>query len=108
MWDELFPRSQIRSRAVVEFGHPVQVHPDQIEAYRCGGNDEKRDAVGSLLETIHDGLASITQLSPDYETLHLIQASRRLYMSPNKKMPLSLVVDFNRRLLQETRDTRMI
>lgn len=94
-----FHAHKFRSRALVEFGHPIKVHPDQIEAYRCGGN-EKRNAVGSLLETIHDGLASVTQLSPDYETLQLIQASRRLYMSANKKMPLSLVIDFNRRLLQ--------
>jgi glycerol-3-phosphate O-acyltransferase / dihydroxyacetone phosphate acyltransferase len=94
-----FHAHKFRSRAVVEFGHPIKVHPDQIEAYRCGGN-EKRNAVGSLLETIHDGLASVTQLSPDYETLQLIQASRRLYMSANKKMPLSLVIDFNPRLLQ--------
>jgi glycerol-3-phosphate O-acyltransferase / dihydroxyacetone phosphate acyltransferase len=94
-----FHAHKFRSRAVVEFGHPIQVHPDQIEAYRCGGK-EKRNAVGSLLETIHDGLASVTQLSPDYGTLQLIQASRRLYMSANKRMPLSLVVDFNRRLLQ--------
>lgn len=94
-----FHANKFRSRAVVEFGHPIEVHPDQIEAYRCGGN-EKRNAVGSLLETMHAGLASVTQLSPDYETLQLIQASRRLYMSANKKMPLSLVIDFNRRLLQ--------
>ncbi|KAL2060305.1 hypothetical protein VTL71DRAFT_9700 [Oculimacula yallundae] len=94
-----FHAHKFRSRAVVEFGHPIQVHPDQIEAYRCGGN-EKRAAVGSLLETIHDGLASVTQLSPDYETLQLIQASRRLYMSANKNTPLSRLVAFNRRLLQ--------
>jgi glycerol-3-phosphate O-acyltransferase/dihydroxyacetone phosphate acyltransferase len=72
-----FHAHKFRSRAVVEFGHPIQVHPDQIEAYRCGGN-EKRNAVGSLLETIHAGLAFVTQPSPDYETLQLIQASRRL------------------------------
>ncbi|KAL3422323.1 acyltransferase [Phlyctema vagabunda] len=94
-----FHAHKFRSRAVVEFGPPVQVHADQIAAYRKGGK-EKRDAVGSLLETIRDGLASVTQLSPDYETLQLIQASRRLYMSPNKKRPLAHVIEFNRRLLQ--------
>ncbi|TVY83219.1 putative acyltransferase [Lachnellula suecica] len=94
-----FHAHKFRSRAVIEFGHPVAVHPDQIEAYKQGGN-EKRNAVGSLLETIHTALAAVTQLSPDHETLQLIQASRRLYSSANKKMPLSLVIEFNRRLLQ--------
>jgi len=93
-----FHAHKFRSRAVIEFGHPIKVDPAQIEAYRAGGN-KKRNAVGSLLETIHDGLAAVTQLSPDHDTLQLIQASRRLYNSTSKKMPLSLVIEFNRRLL---------
>lgn len=94
-----FHAHKFRSRAVIEFGHPIEVHPEQIEAYKAGGK-EKRNAVGSLLETIHEGLAAVTQLSPDHETLQLIQATRRLYGPISKKIPLSLVIEFNRRLLK--------
>ncbi|MCJ1355310.1 MAG: hypothetical protein MMC33_005301 [Icmadophila ericetorum] len=94
-----FHPNKFRSRAVIEFGHPVKVDPQQIEAYKAGGA-AKRNAVGSLLETIYEGLAAVTQPSPDHETLQLVQATRRLYNPINKKLPLSLVIEFNRRLLK--------
>lgn len=94
-----FHAHKFRSRAVIEFGDPIEVHPDQTEAYKAGGTD-KRNAVGSLLETIYEGLAAVTQLSPDHDTLILVQATRRLYNPIGKKLPLSLVVELNRRLLK--------
>jgi glycerol-3-phosphate O-acyltransferase/dihydroxyacetone phosphate acyltransferase len=94
-----FHPHKFRSRAVVEFGPPVQVHPDQIEAFRAGGSS-KRNAIGSLLETIQESLAAVTQQAPDRETLTLIQATRRLYQPLRVKLPLPLVIELNRRLLQ--------
>ncbi|PGH09217.1 hypothetical protein AJ79_05746 [Helicocarpus griseus UAMH5409] len=94
-----FHPNKFRSRAVIEFGNPVQVHPDQIEAYKAGG-DLKRNAVGSLLETIQESLASVTQLAPDHETLMVIQATRRLYRPLRMKLPLPVVIEINRRLLK--------
>ncbi|PYH78588.1 hypothetical protein BO82DRAFT_290880 [Aspergillus uvarum CBS 121591] len=94
-----FHAHKFRSRAVIEFGHPIDVHPDQVKAYEAGGA-QKRNAIGSLLETINDGLAAVTQPSPDHETLQLIQATRRLYKPIGKKLPLPLVVQWNRRLLK--------
>lgn len=93
-----FHAHKFRSRAVMEFGNPIEVHPDQIAAYKSGGAD-KRNAIGSLLETTHEGLAAVTQPSPDHETLLLAQATRRLYNPAGKKLPLGLVVEWNRRLL---------
>ena len=92
-----FHAHKFRSRAVIEFGHPIEVHPDQIEAYKAG---DRRNAVGSLLETIYQGLVTVTQLAPDYETLMLVQAARRLYNPVGKKLPLPLVVELNRRLVK--------
>jgi glycerol-3-phosphate O-acyltransferase / dihydroxyacetone phosphate acyltransferase len=92
-----FHAHKFRSRAVIEFGHPIEVHPDQIEAYKAG---DRRNAVGSLLETIYQGLVAVTQLSPDYDTLMLVQAARRLYNPTGKKLPLPLVVELNRRLVK--------
>ncbi len=94
-----FNPHKFRSRAVIEFGNPVQVHPDQIEAFKAGGNS-KRNAIGSLLETIQEALAAVTQQAPDLETLLLIQATRRLYKPLRMKLPLPLVIELNRRLLR--------
>jgi glycerol-3-phosphate O-acyltransferase / dihydroxyacetone phosphate acyltransferase len=92
-----FHAHKFRSRAVIEFGNPIEVHPDQIEAYKKG---DRRNAVGSLLETVYQGLVAVTQTSPDYETLMLVQAARRLYNPTGKKLPLPLVVELNRRLVK--------
>lgn len=94
-----FHAHKFRSRAVIEFGRPIHVHPDQVEAFKAGGNS-KRNAVGSLLETIYEGLEAVTQISPDHETLILVQSTRKLYNPISKKIPLPLVIEFNRRLLK--------
>lgn len=92
-----FHAHKFRSRAVIEFGHPIEVHPDLVAAFKGG---ERRNAVGSLLETVYQGLVAVTQTSPDYETLMLVQAARRLYNPTGKKLPLPLVVELNRRLVK--------
>ena len=92
-----FHPHKFRSRAVVEFGHPIEVDPEQVEKYKAG---ERRNAVGSLLETATQGLWAVTQRAPDYDTLMLVQAARRLYNPLGKKLPLPLVVELNRRLLK--------
>ncbi|KAK5191340.1 Glycerol-3-phosphate/dihydroxyacetone phosphate acyltransferase [Exophiala xenobiotica] len=92
-----FHAHKFRSRAVIEFGHPIEVHPDQVAAYKAG---DRRNAVGSLLETVYQGLLAVTQACPDYDTLMLVQAARRLYNPWGKKLPLPLVVELNRRLVK--------
>ncbi|EEP82468.1 conserved hypothetical protein [Uncinocarpus reesii 1704] len=94
-----FHPHKFRSRAVIEFGNPIQIHPDQVEAFKAGG-DSKRNAVGSLLETIQDALAAVTQQAPDYETMMLIESTRRLYKPLRMKLPLPVVIELNRRLLK--------
>ncbi|EEH39988.2 glycerol-3-phosphate O-acyltransferase [Paracoccidioides lutzii Pb01] len=94
-----FHPNKFRSRAVIEFGNPAQVHPDQIEAFKAGGH-LKRNAVGSLLETIEEALAAVTQQSPDHETLMVIQATRRLYKPLRMRLPLPVIIELNRNLLK--------
>jgi glycerol-3-phosphate O-acyltransferase/dihydroxyacetone phosphate acyltransferase len=79
-----FHPNKFRSRAVIEFGPAIDVHPEQVDAFKSGGLS-KRNAVASLLETIHEGLLGVTQSSPDFDTLMLIQATRRLYNFISKK-----------------------
>lgn len=93
-----FNPNKFRSRAVVEFGDPVKVRPEQVTAFKQG-KDAKREAVGSLLQTIQDALVAVTQQAPDHETLALVQATRRLYRPLRMKLPLPVVVEMNRKLM---------
>lgn len=110
-----FHAHKFRSRAVVEFGTPVDVPPELVERYKKG---ERREAISQLLDAIYDALVAVTVTSPDYDTLmvgsdsmhrstfegsntiQLIQAVRRLYNPKGKKLPLPMVVELNRRLVK--------
>ena len=92
-----FHAHKFRSRAVVEFGNPVEVPKELVELYK---NGERREAVGQLLDTVYQALVAVTVTSPDYDTLMLIQAARRLYNPTGKKLPLPMVVELNRRLVK--------
>ncbi|KAG9068741.1 hypothetical protein KI688_011024 [Linnemannia hyalina] len=93
-----FHPHRFRSRAVVEFGEPLTVPPELVEMYKKGGAD-KREACGKLLDTIYDALKNVTLNSPDYETLMVIQAARRLYKPTHRKLQISQVVELNRRFV---------
>lgn len=95
-----FHPHKFRSRAVLEFGHPIVIPHNYVQDYQAGG-DSKREAVKSVLDVITDGLRSVTVRCPDWDTLMTIQAARRLYQSTyKKKFPLPLVIELNRRLLE--------
>ncbi|KAK7747291.1 Glycerol-3-phosphate/dihydroxyacetone phosphate acyltransferase [Cytospora paraplurivora] len=90
-----FHAHKFRSRAVVEFGQPIEIPRELVEMYKTG---QRRDAIGSLLDTVYQSLSTVTVQTPDYDTLMLIQAARRLYKPTGKKLPLPFVVELNRRL----------
>lgn len=92
-----FHAHKFRSRAVIEFGNPVEVPKELVDLYRSG---ERREAVSQLLDTVYQALVAVTVTSPDYDTLMLIQAARRLYNPTGKKLPLPMVVELNRRLVK--------
>lgn len=90
-----FHAHKFRSRAVVEFGPPIEVSKELVHMYQ---NNQRRQAIGQLLDMVHDGLSAVTVSTPDYDTLMVIQAARRLYNPTGKKLPLPVVVELNRRL----------
>ncbi|KAL8724949.1 MAG: hypothetical protein Q9181_006600 [Wetmoreana brouardii] len=92
-----FHAHKFRSRAVVEFGSPIEVPKELVELYKSG---ERREATRQLLETVYQALVAVTVTSPDYDTLMLIQAARRLYNPMGKKLPLPMIVELNRRLVK--------
>ncbi|KAF2733444.1 CTR1 suppressor protein [Polyplosphaeria fusca] len=92
-----FHAHRFRSRAVIEFGTPIDVPPELAQKFAGEG---RREAIGTILETVRQALVSVTVQAPDYEVLMLIQAVRRLYNPKGKKLPLPTVVELNRRLCQ--------
>ncbi|PAV23717.1 glycerol-3-phosphate O-acyltransferase [Pyrrhoderma noxium] len=93
-----FHPHRFRSRAVVEFGSAMDVPPELIELFKEGGS-KKREACSKLLDLIYEGLKTVTLRAPDYETLMLIQAARRLYETPGQHLTLGQVVELNKRFM---------
>ena len=61
-----FHAHKFRSRAVIEFGTPIHVPPELAQKFDGPG---RREAIGEMLETIRQGLISVTVTTPDYDTL---------------------------------------
>ncbi|KAJ3864169.1 hypothetical protein EV359DRAFT_73195 [Lentinula novae-zelandiae] len=93
-----FHPHKFRSRAVVEFGSVMDAPMELVEMYKQGGSP-KRKAVSKFLDLIYDALKTVTVRAPDYDTLMLVQAVRRLYKTPTQHLTLGQVVQLNRRLL---------
>ncbi|KAH8827842.1 glycerol-3-phosphate O-acyltransferase [Flagelloscypha sp. PMI_526] len=94
-----FHPHRFRSRAVIEFGKAFDVPPELVEKFKEGG-PQKREAVAKFLDTIYESLKTVTVRAPDYDTLMLIQAARRLYKTPGQHLTLGQVVELNRRLVE--------
>ncbi|SCU93698.1 LADA_0G04456g1_1 [Lachancea dasiensis] len=94
-----FHPHRFRSRAVIEFGNPITITPELVKQYQDPAKN--REAVKELLDKISGGLQAVTVTCPDYETLMVVQAARRLYAGHlSAKLPLSLVIEMNRRLVK--------
>lgn len=94
-----FHAHKFRSRAVVEFGDPIEIPKELVEMYQ--NPETNREAVKLLLDTITEGLKTVTVTCEDYETLMVVQAMRRLYSSQFQvQLPLPLVIEMNRRLVK--------
>eukprot|EP00835_Amoeboradix_gromovi_P004263 NODE_322_length_11016_cov_0.249061.p1 type:complete len:675 gc:universal NODE_322_length_11016_cov_0.249061:7669-5645(-) len=94
-----FHADRFRSRAVVEFGVPFEVPVELIEMYKTGGS-MKREACGKLLEMIVTGVRNVTVTAPDYQTLEVLQAVRRMYTPLNQKLTMVQKLELTRRLMK--------
>lgn len=93
-----FNAHKFRSRAVVEFGHPIEISPELVLKYE--DPETSKAAIKELLDIITNGLHAVTVNCEDYETLMVIQAARRLYAGNFAQyLPLPMVVEMNRRLV---------
>ncbi|KAJ1664008.1 Glycerol-3-phosphate/dihydroxyacetone phosphate acyltransferase [Coemansia sp. RSA 1813] len=94
-----FHPSKFRSRAVIDFGQPIDVPPELVEKYKRGGS-ERREACDELLKTVSEGLKQVTLNTPDLETLKLIQAGRRLYQPNLHSLTMAQQVELTRRFIK--------
>lgn len=94
-----FHPHKFRSRAVVEFGDPIEIPQEFVAKYR--NPETNREAVKEMLDIISEGLKAVTVTCSDYETLMVVQAMRRLYAGQlSSRLPLPMVVEMNRRLVK--------
>ncbi|EPQ26968.1 uncharacterized protein PFL1_05603 [Pseudozyma flocculosa PF-1] len=93
-----FHPHKFRSRAVVEFGSPIDVPRHLVGRFEEGG-DGKKKAVGEMMDIVYDGLKGVTLRAPDYETLMVVQAGRRLYKAPGQTLSLGKTVELNRKFI---------
>ncbi|GAA6012961.1 hypothetical protein JCM8202_002967 [Rhodotorula sphaerocarpa] len=93
-----FHPDRFRSRAVVEFGSPIEIPSELVTEFEKGG-ETKNKAIGEFMDLIVDGLKSVTIRAPDFDTLMLIQAARRLYRPPGSNLTLGQVVELNKRFI---------
>ncbi|CDK28151.1 unnamed protein product [Kuraishia capsulata CBS 1993] len=93
-----FHPHKFRSRAIVEFGHPIEVPEELVNRYNSP--ETSKDAVRELLDVITKALKSVTVTCPDYETLIVVQMARRLYSNNlSSRLSLESIVEMNRRLV---------
>lgn len=94
-----FHPHKFRSRALLEFGDPIEIDESLLEMYH--NNDTSSEAVKILLNDITKGVKAVTVTCPDFESLSVVQAASRLYSDNFKsKLSISSIVEMNRRLLQ--------
>lgn len=93
-----FHPHKFRSRAVIEFGAPLDVPRELVAQYHEGG-EMRRNAVSKMLELVQGSLLAVTVTTPDYDTMMVVQAARRLYKPAHRKIPISLTIEMNRRLV---------
>lgn len=95
-----FHPEKFRSRAVLDIGRPIVVDSAMAQDYKA----DPRVAVNNLMDQVTSAMKAVTIQSPDYETLQLIQAVRRLYSysggGPGQNADLNSVVEMNRWLLK--------
>ncbi|EGV64199.1 Glycerol-3-phosphate/dihydroxyacetone phosphate acyltransferase [Yamadazyma tenuis] len=93
-----FNAHKFRSRAVIEYGNPIEISKELIQRYK--DPQTNREAVKELLDVITDGLRAVTVTCDSFDTLMVVQAARRLYANHfAARLPLPLVIEMNRRLV---------
>jgi glycerol-3-phosphate O-acyltransferase / dihydroxyacetone phosphate acyltransferase len=90
-------RDRMRSRVLVQFGPPLDITADQARAL---GADGDKEAVRALTLDIERSLRALTINAPDFETVQVLEQTRRLYRPRDVSLTLSQRAEIMRRLIE--------
>jgi glycerol-3-phosphate O-acyltransferase/dihydroxyacetone phosphate acyltransferase len=68
-------RKRFRSRVLVQYGPPIDVGPDDVAAFQADAHGAAR----ALTQRIEAAIRGLTVNAPDWETLRVLDAVRRMY-----------------------------
>jgi len=80
----------------LEFGQPITINSTLLSKYRTN----KRDACNELLETVEKKLRSVTMNFPDFKSMQVVMAVRRLYQPEGYGMTTEQYLKLNRRFVE--------
>jgi glycerol-3-phosphate O-acyltransferase/dihydroxyacetone phosphate acyltransferase len=94
-----FRAHRFRGKATVEYGSPTYIDPSTVAQFKRGGA-EKRIVCNELLGRIEDSMRSVIVSVPDYETMQIIHAARRLYRQRGSNETAQQRQDMGRRFAE--------
>lgn len=94
-----FHAHRFRSRAAVEYGVPITVPLELVKMYE-GTELERRKSCNELMQIVATAVMNVTVTAPDFQTLMVIQAVRRLYRPLNRKLTTVQKLELTRRLIK--------
>ena len=89
-------RHRFRSQALLHFGEPIEVDEAWLAAYATA----EVDTVRAFTDRIAAELAKVTLNAPDWETLRVIHAARRLYKPTSVRLTPGTYVELSRRFVK--------
>eukprot|EP00045_Choanoeca_perplexa_P010970 m.114133 g.114133 ORF g.114133 m.114133 type:complete len:418 (-) comp15466_c0_seq1:297-1550(-) len=78
---------RFRSRAMVDFGAPIDIPEHYVDMFREGG-DKRFKACDEVLALAQTAIESVTITAPDYDTMKVLWAARRLYKPEDLELSL--------------------
>jgi glycerol-3-phosphate O-acyltransferase/dihydroxyacetone phosphate acyltransferase len=90
-------RHRFRSQVLIEFGDPILIDDDWVDRYR----EDEQETVVELTEVLAAALRRVTVNAPDWRTLRLIQAARRLYKPSSAELTPAQYSELNRRFVNQ-------
>lgn len=94
-----FRAHRFRGKATVEFGAATYIEPGTLKDYQKGGEDKRR-VCNSLLTRIENSMRSVIVSVPDYDTMQVIHAARRLYREDGIRQTAEERQDMGRRFAE--------
>ena len=88
-------RHRFRSQVYVEYGEPMVIDEEWVDAYRA----DPEATVRRLTEVLASELGNVTVNAPDWRTLRFIQTARRLYKPKTADLTPRQYVKLSRRFI---------